>query len=88
MRLAHFYLNQTTKLNSTFNILKYTNLATLLAALVYVVWLFAVGVHFSPSQLGFVLLVALIAYKNFKKPDLVWTSISAISMVGMWFSLK
>ena len=74
-------------LNNTFNILKYTNLVTLLAALVYVVCLFALGIHFSPSQLGFVLLVAFIAYKNFKKPDLVWTIISTISMVGMWFSL-
>jgi hypothetical protein len=75
-------------LNNTHNILKYLNLVTLLAAIAYLVWLFVVGLKYTPSQIGFVLLITYIAYKNFKKPDLVWTTISAISMVGMWVSLK
>jgi hypothetical protein len=68
-------------------ILKYVNLVTLFAAILYLIWLFSLAVRYTPSQIGFVLLIALIAYKNFKKPDLIWTVISALSMVGMWVSV-
>ena len=70
------------------NILKYTNLATVIASLVYIILLFVNQINYTPAQIGFVILIAIIAYRTFKKPDLVWTLVSAISLLGMWISLK
>jgi hypothetical protein len=68
--------------------LKYTNLVTLIASLVYVAILFINKVNYTPAQIGFVFLIAIIAYRTFKKPDLIWTLLAAVSLIGMWFSLK
>jgi len=65
--------------------LEIINLVTIIGCLVYFVLLFAIPqIKAVPSQIGVVLLIAIISYRTYKKPDFWWTAIALVWLLGMY----